>query len=95
MNTTFINCTNHGRQKARKVEVEVAQYNAFSGARWTVKHTKVQTLPNGFVKCSVCNYPGPAIVIDATITDTPCSEKCVTATSKKCECACGGENHGA
>ena len=25
----------------------------------------------------------------------PCDEKCVSARGKKCECACGGENHGA
>lgn len=29
------------------------------------------------------------------VEEVPCDERCVFATGKKCECACGGVNHGA
>lgn len=94
MKTTFVECTNHGRQRARQVEVDDPRM--MGGRRVVYTKTIVQTTNNGrWVKCGICNYPSEPIVIDATITETECGEKCQSATGTVCECSCGGENHGA
>jgi hypothetical protein len=33
-------------------------------------------------------------LIVGTVTAKPCDARCISATGHKCECACGGENHG-
>ena len=89
--TTYTDCTNHGRQTARKITVTESFYKP--GYTRTVE--RVQYLPNGYVKCSICNYPAPAIEINGTVTDSPCGPRCLNATGHDCECECGGQNHGA
>lgn len=48
------------------------------------------TIPNGF---------GGLITgeeaLGRTVLDIPCDERCLSATGRKCECSCGGANHGA
>lgn len=43
-----------------------------------------------------CATPRPLTMraVIGTVTDTPCDERCTSATGHKCECACGGKNHG-
>ncbi len=99
MTTTFAECSIHGRQRAR--QLPVTEFRMSGGVRttWTVSKTWTR---DGLVKCGHqddssrfdCNAPSPAIVIDATVTDTPCSDICTSATGRKCECSCGGTNHG-
>jgi hypothetical protein len=33
-------------------------------------------------------------MVEVTTTDTPCGASCMTASSNKCACSCGGEHHG-
>lgn len=39
--------------------------------------------------------PVTVFVIQGRYSETPCSEKCTDARGVKCDCQCGGHNHGA
>lgn len=34
-------------------------------------------------------------MVAGTKNDTPCDDRCTSATGHKCQCSCGGKNHGA
>lgn len=47
------------------------------------------------ILCAACGSPRYRVgAIKATVSDTPCRDRCVTATGDNCDCECGGENHG-
>ncbi len=46
-------------------------------------------------KCGHCGILAHLTPIDGTRTETPCDHRCTDATGHKCECSCGGANHGA
>lgn len=47
------------------------------------------------LRCPNCGAERPIpMTITATKSDTPCNDRCVTATGDDCQCECGGENHG-
>lgn len=95
MRKTFVKCSTHGRVRAAVKSETVYHMNNFSGFRWTDEKTVVVKTPSGHAKCSVCNQPNPAIVIDGQHSETTaCDERCTTATGNKCECSCEGDNHG-
>jgi len=88
---TYIYCDPEAtRRPARRVTVTESFYRP----GYTREVSRVNYLRNGFVQCAECNYPGPAIEINATQSDTPCSKRCTLATRPDCECDCNGLNHG-
>jgi hypothetical protein len=44
-------------------------------------------------KCPACARTLYGDSVKGTTNDTPCNEKCVSATGFLCECSCGGHNH--
>ena len=67
-----------------------------TGREWLTRGTLPQ------VPCSQCDYNkigdnarmiGKAIK-GRVVENTPCADKCISATGPSCDCACGGENHG-
>jgi hypothetical protein len=45
--------------------------------------------------CPKCPYTSPTVfLVQGRVTDTPCNEKCTDAKGVKCDCQCGGHNHG-
>lgn len=73
------------------------------------KGKRNEYLPDGFdtpaqtVKCGLCDgrvkvmgrviRHGKSLLTDTTFR-TPCDDRCTNAPGPKCECQCGGENHG-
>lgn len=47
-----------------------------------------------FRACPSCNSIMSMVMIQGRYTDTPCDDRCTKAKGHKCECSCGGENHG-
>jgi len=92
---TFANCTTHGRVRALRETATEYHFNAFSGERWTTEKTVVVKTPSGLVKCEVCNQPTEAFVVNGSMNETvKCDTRCTDAKGHKCECECGGDNHG-
>lgn len=46
------------------------------------------------ISCA-CDKLVPYWDVDGHHNDTPCDARCTSATGHKCECSCGGKNHGA
>jgi len=45
--------------------------------------------------CPSCGNPGwNGKRIEGFITDHPCDDRCTEAKGHKCQCSCGGKNHG-
>lgn len=44
--------------------------------------------------CSTCKSARTGTRIEGRVTQTPCNARCLASTSGKCECSCGGRNHG-
>lgn len=46
------------------------------------------------IGCPKCSKPMSMAVVQGTVTDHVCDERCTEAKGHKCECSCGGANHG-
>ena len=49
---------------------------------------------NDYVICSECRNTMSSAMVRGTKTDHVCDERCTEAKGSKCECSCGGANHG-
>lgn len=51
--------------------------------------------PKRLVAKCACGSASYVKRMDQEVTETKCGGRCTQATSSKCHCSCGGENHGA
>jgi hypothetical protein len=82
----------------------VAAFNASranvrpDGARMTeallVDTGEAVALSNGFAACT-CGRELRVARVEGRVTDHACGPKCRTSKGPRCDCACGGKNHGA
>jgi hypothetical protein len=47
-----------------------------------------------FRACPTCKQTMGMKIIQGSKTETPCDDRCTEAKGHKCECSCGGLNHG-
>lgn len=61
----------------------------------TSKQVRVVSEGHERTAISCCGVLVPFWAVKGTTNDTPCDARCTSATGHKCECSCGGRNHGA
>lgn len=56
-------------------------------------HRSVREIWPAAIEC--CGKPLSRTPVKGVRNDTPCDDRCTEAKGHKCECSCGGKNHGA
>ncbi len=91
-------CTKCKTVRSRVVTVETTTTLRLTVAGMRTHRTKRTTVDGASAPTAItctCNKLVPFWAVDGVTTTTPCDERCTSATGHKCECACGGKNHGA
>lgn len=52
------------------------------------------TVSRDFINCPACKVAMRMAVVQGLKTEHVCDDRCTEAKGHKCECSCGGANHG-